>query len=174
LAEVAKQNVGLLAASSLSRASSGASQVLISQSIAAGHGDNSVVTSTVKNVLPGRRMTPSKSADLEQSLPAGTTIAFRAPRRNLLAGTNTLIVVVADPDGIRYQQNVSFGVTTTPVRADGVKLPSTVEPRPNDQPASTRSALDLQFDRVALAQRLKQGKAFLARHSALQLQAFRG
>jgi hypothetical protein len=168
------QNVGVLRASPVSRASSAISQPLIRQSVAAGQGGNSVVTSAVKNILPGRRMTSSKSAALEESLPAGTTIEFRASRANLLAGTNTLIVVVVDPDGIRYQQIVSFGVTTTPVRTDGAKLPSVVEQPPDDQPASTRSTLDLQFDRAALAQRLKQGKAFLARHAALQLQAFRG
>jgi hypothetical protein len=120
-------------------------------------------------------MTVSKRAELEQTLPPGTTIRFGAERGTLVTGTNTLLVVVLDPGGQRYQQAVSFGVTAAAAAppGDGVKLPAVPGRKPGGNPKSIPSRVDLHFDAKALGDRLKLAGDFIAKNSTSTLREFR-
>jgi len=144
------------------------------QSVQATGGGSTLVSTALANVLPGRRMTATKRSNLEQNLAPGTAVQFRADRGNLLVGTNTLMVVVIDPGGVRYQQVVSFGVTAP------VDLPSSAIPklpllpgRASPKPVPAPNQIDLHFNANLIADRLKKGQAFLTQHSVQHLQEFR-
>jgi hypothetical protein len=144
------------------------------QSVKTSRNGTSIVTSTLTNVLPGRRMTAAKRADVEQTLSPGITIRFRADLGHLLSGTNTLVVVVVDPGGQRYQQVVSFGVAVVATAPDSrAKLPVLPGHAPSGRPASTPTGIGLHFDTKAVRDRLEKGQSFISQHSALHLQQFR-
>jgi len=138
----------------------------IQQSTKISEAGRPVVTSVLTNVLPGRRMTASKRAGLEAALPPATTIQFRADLRHLISGTNTLVVLVIDPGGQRYEQVVSFGVTAAAgAPDDGPALPTAPGRGPQGKVAPNPTGIDLHFDRKAIADRLAEGKKFIFQHS---------
>ena len=150
------------------------SRPIIQQTVRQSDAGTSVVTSALNNVLPGRRMTATKRAALEQTLPPGTTVQFRADLVNLVIGTNTLAVVVIDPGGQRYQQVVSFGVAVvSAVPSEGAKLPAPPWRKPSGNAASPPASIDLHFNNSVIADRLKKAQTFLTEHSSLHLQEFR-
>jgi len=152
----------------------GSSRPVIRQSVNASENSPSVVTSTVANVLPGRRMTRTKRSSLEETLSPGTSIQFHVDRDHLVTGTNTLVVVVIDPGGHRYQQVASFGVTAPAVAGnDEPKLPALPGRKRIGRPGIPPGAIDLHFNRGLLANKVKKGQAFLAQHSAQLLKDFR-
>jgi hypothetical protein len=152
----------------------GSSRPVSRQSVTQSKEGATVVTTALTNVLPGRRMTVSKRAELEQTLPPGTTIRFRADRGTLVTGTNTLLVVVLDPGGQRYQQAVSFAVTAAVAApSDGVRLPPVPGRKPGGNPKSTPARIDLHFDARVLGDRLKAAGDFIAHSSTLTLREFR-
>jgi hypothetical protein len=110
-----------------------------------------VTTTSVANVIPGRRMTITKRSHLSQTLPPGITLNFCADRAHLEPGINTLAVTVIDPGGHRYQQVVSFSTS-----ADGGPIPSG-----NPIAAHFRGSL--------IAGRLKDGQKFITRRSKKKL-----
>jgi hypothetical protein len=153
----------------------GSSRPVPRQSVTQSKQGATVVTTALTNVLPGRRMTVSKRAELEQTLPPGTTIRFRADRGALVTGTNTLLAVVLDPGGQRYQQAVSFGVTAAAAAppGDGVKLPAVPGRKPSGNPRPAPTRIDLHFDAKALGDRLKLAGDFIAKNSTSTLREFR-
>jgi hypothetical protein len=145
------------------------------QSVTASADGRVVSTTVVANVLPGRRLTPTKRDALEATLPPGLTISFTATRDSLVVGTNTLAVVVIDPGGQRYQQAVSFAVTAPPKRIDGKvpTLPALPGRLKSGNPAQPPKGIDLHFNQRALADRLKSGRELFAKKSAAHFSQFR-
>jgi hypothetical protein len=113
-------------------------------------------------------------ASLEQSLSSGIVVGFRADRGDLVTGTNTLVVVVIDPGGQRYQQLVSFAVTGSAAAAnDAVRLPVATGRKSVRDPAVSPGGIDLHLHPKAVGNRLKPGRDSFVRNSALHLQGFR-
>lgn len=119
-------------------------------------------------------MTAAKRANLEQSLSSGIVVRFRADRGDLVTGTNTLVVVVIDPGGQRYQQLVSFAVTGAATAGnDVVRLPVATGRKPVRNPAGSPGSIDLHLHPKAVGDRLKPSRDSFVRNSALHLQGFR-
>lgn len=125
-------------------------------------------------MLAGRPMTKTRRARLEQGLPAGLTIRFRIAARRLQAGTNSMIVVVIDPNGRRYQQAVSFAVTAG-AKGPGnrVRLPPMAGLAPGGTPVTPKAGIGLHFDAAAIASRVAQGRREMQARSKKHLVAFR-
>lgn len=133
-----------------------------------------ITTASVVNVRPGQRLTATKRKSLEDTLPAGTTLRMRIDRgRSLAAGTNTLVVVVLDPGGQRYQHSVGFCVTApSRDRRPGARLPSAPNRRPSRDPAARRNELDVHFDPDALALKARRNQDAMKQHVAGHLTGF--
>jgi hypothetical protein len=133
-----------------------------------------VTTTAVVNVRPGRRLTSTKRAALESTLPPGTTLTMRIDRgQPLVAGTNTLVVVVLDPGGQRYQHSVGFCVSAPGRdRRPGARLPTTPDRRPSRNPAARPNGLDVHFDPDALAARQRRNQDLMKEHVASHLPGF--
>ncbi len=141
---------------------------VVRQTVKRSSGGHPVTTTSMTNVLPGRRMTATKRGRLQQTLPAGTTLEFRADRAHLVPGTNTLVVVVIDPGGQRYQQAVSFGVTSAPRKGKqtpGARLPEVPGRKQKSTPALPANRISELYDRDLIASRLKKGQDFLAKRT---------
>jgi hypothetical protein len=121
----------------------------------------SVVTSSLRNVLPGRRMTARKRDGMKQLLPPGITLRFQASLDELAAGINTLAVAVIDPGGQRYEQAISFAVAPPP-KLDhppvGVRLPARPGNKPTVGPAIRADRIPLHYDQNLLMKRLKKAR----------------
>jgi hypothetical protein len=148
------------------------SQPAVSQSIISTGDGRLISTTAVGNVLPGRRLTPTKQAAFQASLPAGISIEFRVARSHLAVGSNTLVAVVIDPGGQRYQQAVSFAVTA-PGNAVNPKVP-VLPPLPgrpkSSEPTAPPGGIDMHLSRDVLANRLEAGRTVFAKQAAAHFQ----
>jgi hypothetical protein len=131
----------------------------------AGRDGHGITTTRVQNVSPGRRVTQAKRADLLRHLPAGVALRLRVEPADMVAGTNTLAVVVIDPGGRRYQHVVSFGVTPAMTTRPGARLPTAPGRRPHSAPPPPPNGIDLHFDGSIIAERVKSAREALARRS---------
>jgi hypothetical protein len=136
--------------------------------------NDGTVSTSVGNLLAGRRMMLTKRDSLQQELPPGTAVQFLARRGQLMVGTNSLAVIVIDPAGKRYQQVVSFGILPTdPVLKDGARLPAAPGRKDAGSPVLPPRGIDLHFNSQGLLDRLKEARASLDRSSAAHLAAFK-
>jgi hypothetical protein len=117
--------------------------------------------------------------DVMETLPpdaAGTLLEFIAGRDHLIAGTNTLVVVVIDPGGQRSQQVVSFGVTAARKKGaslPGARLPELPGRKSKGAPALPAIRIAEYYNRALIAKRLNKGEEFMTRHSAQWLRESR-
>jgi hypothetical protein len=136
-------------------------------------GGTPVTSGRLGNVLPGRRMTPTKRDLVTQALPPGITLQFDVGIERLAEGSNTLAVVVIDPDGQRYQQVVSFAVVGHPkIKRPAPTLP-TVKPAVDRKPIANKDRIDLHFQAKAIGARVEAGRAFVEQHAITRLQGLR-
>ncbi len=144
------------------------------QRIHTGRDGSRAMNGALRNVLPGRRMTPTKRDILTSALPPGISLEFDVPRHRLTVGTNTLAVVVVDPEDVRYQHVVSFGVVdTTEAAANVPRLPPVGVRASGGRPMAPRRGIDPHFDRTAMTARLNDGRVFVIRQSAEHLKQFK-
>jgi hypothetical protein len=133
-------------------------------------GVTTTITTTVANVLPGRPFGQSKRARFAQGLPSGTTIRFRPNADQLQVGSNSVVAIVVDPNGQRYQHAVTFGVPARKkVPGSGVRLPG-IPGRPVPaRPTLRRNKIDLHLDREAVDDRLRDSKHHFTEHTRKRL-----
>jgi len=136
--------------------------------------NNGTVSTTVGNLLAGRRMTLTKRDSLQQDLLSGIAVQFLARRGQLIVGTNSLAVVVIDPAGKRYQQVVSFGILpSVTALQDGARLPAAPGRREAGDPVVPSQGIDLHFNSQALLGRLKDARSSFDQGSAAHFATFK-